>query len=73
MDESNEKEMPKNPGPIVLGGGKKGEANPEEEGEADMSEAEFSAAKDVKQALQSGDDEDFALALKTFIHACGMY
>ena len=70
MDEAKENEKPKL-GAIVLGGGKP-EAK-EEEGEADMSEAEFAAAKDVKEALQSGDDEDFALALKTFIHACGMY
>ena len=72
MDEQVKVKVEEKPktGPIVLGSGKK---SPDEEGEADMSEAEFSAAKDVKLALESGDDEDFALALKTFIHACGTY
>lgn len=71
MDEMKVEVEKPSSGPIVLGSGKSGA--PEEEGEADMSKAEFDAAKDVKAALKSGDDEDFALALKTFIHACGAY
>lgn len=67
-------------GPVILGGSKAGSevppkepASPHEDGEADMSEEEFKAAMDVKAAMSSGDDEDFAVALKNFIEICKGY
>lgn len=67
--------MDKPMGPILGKGQSEAEtpSEPHDQMEADLSEEEVSAASDVRLAMQSGDDEDFAMALKNFISKCGGY
>lgn len=45
----------------------------EKSSEAELSQDELDKAAAVREALKSGDDETFALALKNFVSVCEGY